>query len=699
MLELSSLLASLARRVFAPTRKGRSQRPAPQRKPLRRQSILLEELEERVVPSLLGQQLFPADYPWNQNISNAPVAANSAAVISHIGPSIGIHPDWGNDSPSNGNSPLYGIPYNVVHGNAPGVNKVNVVIDNYPSESDITAVPMPANPVLEGDYQNGPNLNGGGYNAGQRGDSHLIIWDADNNVAYELYGVTRPNDPTLFPNNNGVELPHTDGKWHAAQESVWNMAGESFRPLGNTSADAAGLSILAGLARPDEGLPATQGGQGAIDHALRFTLPSADVNPQYIYPASHVVSTTLGSANLPFGARLRLKNNPTVDAKIAALGPEGQIIATAMQQYGLVLADIGSAMYVTGTSASQDTNNNISLTWDMNDVLGLRQLTASDFDVVDLTPRVTGLSATSGAAGTTLTVTGQNFSGAAGHLSVLFGSTPATSVTYVDDAHLTVVVPSGSGTVDVQVQSGVQATDPNNPNDNVTNPIFGYGLSALSAADKFTYTSSQTISGSNSTVSFASSTVASGNTDVVTITVQDTTGNVVTGLASSAFSLVLSGGTSAGTFGTVTETATKGTYTTNFTGTTAGTASTLTVTVNGTTLTTQPTVQVTATTSTVSGNKSTIRVASSTVGVGSTDVITIIVRDASGHPISGLPSSAFAFTLTKGTSQGTFGTVTETAVKGTYTVVFTGTKAGTATLLGVYVNGVLITSRPKITVF
>src|SRR5262249_53535525 len=150
-------------------------------------------------------------------------------------------------------------------------------------------------------------------------------------------------------------------------------------------------------------------------------------------------------------------------------------IAHAMQQYGLVLADIGSAMYVTGDSGSVDANNNLNLVWDMNDVLGLHALTASDFDVVDLTPRVTGLSLASGSAGSTITVIGQNFSGAAGHLSVFFGATAATSVTFADDAHLSVVVPNGVGTVAVTVQSGVNAVDPNNPNDNVNNPIFGYG--------------------------------------------------------------------------------------------------------------------------------------------------------------------------------------------------------------------------------
>src|SRR5262249_47589908 len=153
-----------------------------------------------------------------------------------------------------------------------------------------------------------------------------------------------------------------------AQETVWNMNTDKFRSLGATSADAAGLSILAGLARPDEGVPTSQGGEGGINHALRFTPPSGD-GPPYNYPSRHVVSDPFGSTNLPFGARLRLMNTPAVNAVINSLGPEAQIIAHAMQQYGLVLADIGSAMYVTGSSASQDANNNISLTWNMNDVL------------------------------------------------------------------------------------------------------------------------------------------------------------------------------------------------------------------------------------------------------------------------------------------------------------------------------------------
>jgi autotransporter passenger strand-loop-strand repeat protein len=491
------------------------------RRTIRRTNLNLDALEDRVVPTLLGQQLFPSDNPWNQNIANAPVAANSAAIIAHIGANTRLTPNWYADDPSNCASPLYGMAYNVVHGNS--TTKVNVIIDNYPGESDSVPVPIPANAVIEGDFQNGPNPNGGGYNPNQRGDSHLIVWDEDNNIAYELFGVTRPKDPTLFPNTSNVESPHTDGLWHAAQETVWNTNTDTFRTLGETSADAAGLSILAGLARPDEGLPVSQGGQGAISHALRVTLPSGDIDPSYIYPASHMVSVSSGPDNLPLGSRLRLANTPAVDTLISNMPPESQIIAKAMQQYGLIVADIGSAMYVSGASASVDANNNINFTWDLNDIFatnGLEALNAGDFQVVNLVPVVTGLSANSGGPGSTITINGQNFSGAAGQISVLFGSTPATNVNVIDDTQITAVVPSGAGTVDVRVQSGVNETDniSSNPNANVNAPIFGYGTSAITTADQFTFSSSPAPTLVSIAVTPGNPSVVAGGTSTFTAT-------------------------------------------------------------------------------------------------------------------------------------------------------------------------------------
>jgi autotransporter passenger strand-loop-strand repeat protein len=492
--------------------KNSRRRPVFGRRPSGPAKMRVEELEERLVPTLLGQQLFPSDNPWNQNIANAPVAANSAAIIAHIGTSTRLTPNWGADNSASSN-PLYGMPINIVHGNSTAT--VNVLIDNYPGESDVTPVPIPQNAVLEGDFQNGPNPNGPGYGENgtphQRGDSHLIVWDEDHNIAYELYGVSRPNDTNLFPNRSNVELPKLDTFWHAAQETVWDMNKNTFRTLGATSADAAGLSILAGLARPDEGLPVSQGGQGFINHALRVTLPGGEINPQYVYPASHIVGVSQGADHLPLGGRLRLANTPAVNQLISNMPPESQILARAMQQYGLIVADIGSAMYVSGASASVDANNHVNFTWNLNDIFasnGLEALNAGDFQVVDLTPVVTGLSASSAAPGSTITITGQNFAGAAGHLAVFFGNTASTTVNVVSDTQITAVVPSGSGTVDVTIQSGVNEVDTisGNPNANVHAPIFGYGTSATSAADKFTF--------NNGTVTLQSIIVTPGNPSV-----------------------------------------------------------------------------------------------------------------------------------------------------------------------------------------
>ncbi len=433
----------------------------------RRKVVLqVQELEERTVPTLLGQQLFPSDNPWNQKITSAPVAKNSAAIMNNIIGLYGdgrLHPDFGQDSQSSND--LYGIPYNVVHGNS--VSKVQVVIDAYPDESDIQAAPIVSGVVIEGDFQNGPRV---GVN--NRGDSHLIVWDQDNNIDYEFYRASRPSE-------------NADGRWHADQETVWDMKANTFRTLGFTSADAAGLAILPGLARPDEGLPASQGGQGAINHAIRFTLQNNIILDQFLYPASHIANSGSNAAvQPPMGARFRLK--ASVD--ISNLSPQAKVVAQAMKEYGLIVADNGSNFFFTGASYAVDASNQFATTWNDNDIqsstTGLKSLTFSDFEVVDLTPVVTGLSASSGAAGSTITVTGQNFSGAAGHLQVTFGSAAASSVTYVDDGHLQVVVPNGSGTVDVRVQSGVTtASDPQN----IKNPIFGYGISAVTTADRFTF--------------------------------------------------------------------------------------------------------------------------------------------------------------------------------------------------------------------
>jgi len=230
-----------------------------------------------------------------------------------------------------------------------------------------------------------------------------------------------------------------------------------------------------------------QGGQGIIRHALRFTLPNAVILNQYLYPGSHVANPGNNNRSIqpPMGGRFRLKAN--VD--ISSLNPQSKVVAQALKDYGLIVADNGSAFFFTGASYSVNSSNQFALTWNDNDIQdtahGLKSILFTNFEVVDLTPAVTSLSPTQGVAGTSVTFTGRNYSGAAGRLSVWFG-TNQVSATVTDDAHVKAIAPSGSGTMDVRVQSGIGNAS---SAANYTSPIWGYGLSATSAVTRFTFQS------------------------------------------------------------------------------------------------------------------------------------------------------------------------------------------------------------------
>jgi hypothetical protein len=420
-------------------------------------------LEDRVTPTYFGNQLFPLDNPWNQVIAAAPVAANSDAIIARLVArgNPRAKPDFGNPVTDNA---LYGIPVNIADGTEPRVSII-IPTQGYASESDNVQIPIPANPVIEGDGPFGPGSPVG------RGDSHLIVYDKTANVLYETYLTARPNE-TTYPSYDTNPGPiHPTGSWGAYSVAEWDLNQNSFRPLGRTSADAAGLPILPGLVRPDEAFPVSEGGQGKIDHAIRVTF--AQTRGDSVYPASHEASNLTGLDLPRMGERFRLKATFVIPTTWPA---EVRAVATAMKEYGLIVADNGSDLYFQGLPSEQ---------WDMDAMLQLRGIRASDFEVVDLAPVVTGLSAATGpsAGGSVITVTGKNFSGASGNLHVFFGSTPA-AFTIQSDTSLRVTAPAHeAGTASVRVQSGSTQTD----SDGVAR-FFGYGTSADTNADDFTFT-------------------------------------------------------------------------------------------------------------------------------------------------------------------------------------------------------------------
>lgn len=287
--------------------------------------------------------LFPSNNWWNTDVSAAPVDPNSANFINFIGTTRALHPDFGGDATG---SDIYGMPYVVVRGTQP---LVQVVFD-YASESDSAAPGRPAGyPIPEEAKTQTKWIEGGraGNDPTASGDRHMLIVDRDNRLLYELFAL-RWNDAL--------------SRWEAGSGAIFPLDANFRRPDGWTSADAAGLAILPGLVRYDEAY-----GSAPIRHAFRVTVRATN---GYVYPASHRAGSTGGA--LPMGARLRLKAGKNISGFSEPL----QKIFQAMKTYGLIVADNGSDMYITGT---YDTRWN-------NDILNpaFRALKAEDFEVVQL---------------------------------------------------------------------------------------------------------------------------------------------------------------------------------------------------------------------------------------------------------------------------------------------------------------------------
>ncbi len=279
----------------------------------------------RSLPSAPACPIFPADNPWNQRVDGLPVAADSARLIASIGLGRPVHPDFGTvwDGAPNG------IPFVVVSNRTRRVP----VRFQYAGESDRGPYPIPRNAPIEG-------------GRGSTGDRHVIVVDRGTCLDYELFAA--------YPHRGGAY-------WTAGSGAIFNLRSNRLRPLGWTSADAAGLPILPGLARYDE----VAG--GSIDHALRFTAPCTA--PRYVYPARHEASTCSGFYP-PMGLRVRLR--ASVD--ISHLPYQARVLAEALKLYGMILADNGSPWYISGAPNPR---------WNDSALHQLDQLTGRDFEVVD----------------------------------------------------------------------------------------------------------------------------------------------------------------------------------------------------------------------------------------------------------------------------------------------------------------------------
>jgi len=338
--------------------------------------------------SLNGFLPFPSDNLWNKDISAANVDPNSANYINYIGSTVGLHPDFGSGEYDGS---YMGIPYTVVDSSQA---LIPITYTAYGSESDAGPMPIPLTAPIEG-YPN-PGT----------GDRHVLVLDNANCFLYELYS----------------SYPQTSS-WNAGSGAVWDLLADEQRPYTWTSADAAGLPIFPGLVRYDEVAA------GAINHAFRFTLQNSSAG--FTPPASHWASTTSNANALPMGARLRLKS--TFD--VSSFSATNQVILNAMKKYGLIMADNGSSMYITGTPDDR---------WNNDDLHNLGQVTAADFDVIEISPLYTSAnipsgpnpqitsftaSSTSVASGTPVTLSWQVTGASYVIISPTVGATRSTSTT------------------------------------------------------------------------------------------------------------------------------------------------------------------------------------------------------------------------------------------------------------------------------
>jgi hypothetical protein len=269
--------------------------------------------------------VFPADNIWNTAVDQLPVSSQSATYVNTIGPGTSLHPDFGTvyDGAPNG------IPFIIV----PRDETKYPATFTYADESDPGPYAVPLNAPIEGGSQS-------------TGDRHVISIETMACVLYEMW--------SSYPQS---------ASWQAGSGAIYDLRSNALRPAGWTSADAAGLPIFPGLVRYDEVLT------GAIHHAIRLTVPQTQ--QAYVWPARHYASSLTDPKYPPMGVRFRLR----ADFDISGFSATNQIILTALKKYGMMVADNGSAWYISGAPDPR---------WNDDDLHNLDQVTGVDFEAVDV---------------------------------------------------------------------------------------------------------------------------------------------------------------------------------------------------------------------------------------------------------------------------------------------------------------------------
>lgn len=282
-------------------------------------------------PKTTERTVFPPDNFWNKDITNEPVDPRGYKYLEAIGLDTSLRADFSAPEPWSKGKLGYGIPYQYVSGD----QKKVAVEFKWAAESDPGPYPIPESPLIE------------------RGDDHHILMiDKDRWVLYELYAAKQEG-----------------GKWKAQSGAIFDLSSNKTRPAGWTSADAAGLAIFPGLVRADEVLE-----KKVIAHALRFTVKVT--RRAYVWPASHFASDKTDPDLPPMGMWVRLKSSYSIDG----FSEPVQVILRALKKHGMILADNGSNLFVSGAPDGR---------WDGDVLREMKRVKARDLEVIKTTEPVT----------------------------------------------------------------------------------------------------------------------------------------------------------------------------------------------------------------------------------------------------------------------------------------------------------------------
>ncbi|HZX93457.1 MAG TPA: hypothetical protein VFE90_03005 [Myxococcales bacterium] len=277
-------------------------------------------------PSLAGCPMFPADNPWNTDISAEPVDPHSADYLAFMGgASLFLQPGFGGP---------YGQPFMVV---APNQARVPMSF-LYASQSEPGPYPFPGDVPIQ-----------------QEVDHHVTVLAQGECKLYETYNTV-----------------HEGFGFHADSGAVFDLISGAPRPDGWTSATAAGLPILPGMARYDEVVD-----HGEIRHALAFT--AGGTAHAYVSPATHSSGSTSAPFAPPMGLRVRLR----ADFDLSRFHGASLVVLRALQKYGMFVTDTGGGQFW-AVAGSLDAR------WPVQDLDQLKTVPASAFEVVKLGPVHTG---------------------------------------------------------------------------------------------------------------------------------------------------------------------------------------------------------------------------------------------------------------------------------------------------------------------